>query len=53
MILLVEDNELLANNIKTILDMNNFETKIVNSAEEAEKENLSKYDMIILDINLP
>ena len=53
MILLVEDNELLAKNIKTILDMNNFETKIVSSAEEAERENLSKYDMIILDINLP
>jgi len=53
MILLIEDNKMLANNIKTILEMNNFKVKLCESAEEAEKEDLSQYSLIILDINLP
>jgi len=53
MILIVEDNEQLSKNIKTILDMNWFNSKIVYSAEDAEKEILNNYNLIILDINLP
>jgi len=53
MILIVEDNEQLSKNIKTILDMNWFSSKIVYSAEDAEKEKLNDYNLIILDINLP
>ena len=54
MILIIEDNKLLAKNIKTILEINNFEWEIVDSAEEAEgKLNTHKYKLIILDINLP
>jgi len=53
MILIVEDNTVLSKNIKTILEMNWFNSKIVYSAEDAEKENLNNYSLIILDINLP
>jgi len=53
MILIVEDNKILSKNIKTILEMNWFNSKIASSAEEAEKENLNGYSLIILDINLP
>jgi DNA-binding response OmpR family regulator len=54
MILIVEDNKLLAKNIKTILEMNNFSAEIVESAENAENTLKEKnYKLIILDINLP
>lgn len=53
MILIIEDNKNLSKNIRTILDMNWFKSKIVDSAENAEKDNLSNYNLIILDVNLP
>ena len=54
MFLIIEDNKLLAKNIKTILEINNFKSEIVNSAEEAEEKiEKNHYNMIILDINLP
>ena len=54
MILIIEDNSLLAKNIKTILEINNFEWEIVDSAEKSEEKlNTYKYKLIILDINLP
>jgi DNA-binding response OmpR family regulator len=54
MFLLVEDNELLAKNIKMILEMNGYKVDIVGSAEEAEEKlRCKKYSLIILDINLP
>jgi len=54
MFLIVEDNKILAKNIKNILELNWFESEIVESAEEAEKKIIkNKYDLIILDINLP
>ena len=54
MFLIVEDNKLLAKNIYQILSLNEFDSEIVESAEQAE-ENLKnkKYNLIILDINLP
>ena len=54
MFLIIEDNELLAKNIKMILEMNWYKAQISNSAEEAEEEiNSNNYKLIILDINLP
>ena len=54
MFLIVEDNELLAKNIKMILEMNQYKAKIVSSAEEAEEEiNSNNYRLLILDVNLP
>lgn len=53
MILIIEDNKNLSKNIRTILDMNWFKSKIVDSAENSEKDNLSNYNLIILDVNLP
>lgn len=53
MILIIEDNKQLSKNINTILDMNWLNSKIIASAEDAEKENLNNYTLIILDINLP
>ena len=54
MFLIVEDNKLLAKNINQILQLNNFDSEIVWSSEEAkEKLNNNNYNLIILDINLP
>ena len=54
MFLIVEDNKLLAKNINQILQLNNFDSEIVWSAEEAKKKlNNNNYNLIILDINLP
>jgi len=54
MFLIVEDNKLLAKNIYQILQLNNFNSKIVESAEQAEEKILiNSYNLIILDINLP
>lgn len=54
MFLIVEDNKILSKNIQKILQLNNLDGEIVESAEKAEEklEN-NKYDLIILDINLP
>ena len=54
MFLIVEDNDLMAKNIKTILQLSNFEAEIAPDAETA-KELLKKkkYELIILDVNLP
>jgi len=54
MFLIVEDNKILAKNIKKILELNEFEWEITESAEQAEKllKN-KKYNLILLDINLP
>ena len=54
MFLIVEDNKLLAKNINQILQLNNFDSEIVWSSEEAkEKLKNNNYNLIILDINLP
>lgn len=54
MFLIVEDNKILSKNIQKILQLNNLDGEIVESAEKAEEklEN-NKYDLTILDINLP
>jgi DNA-binding response OmpR family regulator len=54
MFLIIEDNELLAKNIKMILEMNQYKADIAYNASQAE-EKLAKnnYNLIILDINLP
>ena len=54
MFLIVEDNELLAKNIKMILEMNQYKADIAYNATQAkEKLAKNKYNLIILDINLP
>jgi len=54
MFLIVEDNKLLAKNINQILQLNNFDSEIVENAEQAEtKIKTNNYKLIILDINLP
>ena len=54
MFLIVEDNEIMAKNIKTILELNNFQADIAPDAETAkEKLKQNRYDLIILDVNLP
>jgi len=54
MFLIIEDNKLLAKNIYQILKLNDFDSEIVESAEQAENYlKLKKYDLIVLDINLP
>lgn len=53
-ILLVEDNLLLANNIKTLLESEMFDVKHANSSEEGFEILLNDYhDLIISDIMLP
>ncbi len=54
MFLIIEDNKLLAENIKIILEMNNYKTNVAESAEQAiEYIKSNNYNLIILDINLP
>jgi len=54
MFLIVEDNELLAKNIKMILKMNQYKADIAyNTTQAEEKLAKNKYNLIILDINLP
>jgi len=54
MFLIVEDNELLAKNIKMILEMNQYKADIAyNTTQAEEKLTKNKYNLIILDINLP
>jgi len=54
MFLIIEDNKLLAKNIFQILQLNNFNSEIVESAEQAEEKiKTNNYKLIILDINLP
>ena len=54
MFLIVEDNELLAKNIKMILEMNQYKADIAYNATQAEEKLVrNKYNLIILDINLP
>ena len=54
MFLIVEDNKIMSKNIKTILELNNFQADIAPDAETAkEKLKQNKYELIILDVNLP
>lgn len=53
-IFIIEDDKLLANEIKKLLDYNGFQSNIFNNFEEdIDYFSLKKYDLIILDINLP
>ena len=53
-ILLLEDDFNLANTLKEILELENYEVDIANNAKKAyEKTFNSKYDLYIFDINLP
>ncbi|MFK7779710.1 MAG: response regulator transcription factor [Candidatus Gracilibacteria bacterium] len=53
-ILIVEDNELLSNNIKTYLKLKNIETKQLFTGTGVNYELTShNYDLVILDIGLP
>ena len=54
MILIIEDDKIMAKNIGLILQMNWYKSLSVPSAEEAKKLlKTSNFDLIILDINLP
>lgn len=53
-ILIIEDQEKLALNIKKYLEMENYAASVVFDGEEGLKKALAEnYDLIILDINLP
>jgi len=53
-ILLLEDDFNLADSLKEILELENYEVDIVSNASEAyEKTFNEKYDLYIFDINLP
>ncbi|MDQ1337631.1 MAG: DNA-binding response regulator [Campylobacterota bacterium] len=53
-ILIVEDDKLLAQTLEDILDVNGFSSKIANNYEEAiELDRSEKFDLYLLDINLP
>lgn len=53
-ILITEDNETISKNLSRYLDLKNFETKVAESAEIADKYlKESDYDLILLDIWLP
>lgn len=53
-ILLVEDNEILSNNIKTFLKLEHIEVKQMFSWEKVNYElAANNYDLVILDIGLP
>ena len=54
MILIVEDDKIMWKNLKLILDLNWYESIVVDSAEKAEDLlETKKFDLIVLDINLP
>jgi DNA-binding response OmpR family regulator len=54
MILIAEDDKIMWKNLKLILDLNWYESIVVDSAEKAENLLESKrFDLIVLDINLP
>ena len=53
-ILLLEDDFNLADSLKEILELENYEVDVVSTASEAyEKTFNNKYDLYIFDINLP
>ncbi len=53
-ILIIEDEELISNELKNLLDNNNYEGIILKNFSESLKEILEiKPDLILLDINIP
>lgn len=52
-ILILEDNKEIGNVVKELLIENNFKVKICFNKKDFDKENLSYYDLIILDVLLP
>ncbi len=53
-ILVIEDEEMLANNIKQYLERHDYEVRIASSAEEGMVQfDVSKPDAILLDLRLP
>lgn len=53
-ILIIEDNEILSNNIKTFLSLEGLDATQLFSGEKALYElSAQSYDLVILDIGLP
>ena len=52
-ILVVDDDEGIRSLVKKYLDENNYLITTANSAENAEKIKIIKFDLIILDIMMP
>lgn len=53
-ILLIEDQQKLADNIRTFLELENYTVDVANDGREGfEKAMIREVDLIILDINLP
>jgi DNA-binding response OmpR family regulator len=53
-VLILEDDYILAESLKEVLEMQGYEVDIANSAEEAYELTFNnKYDLYIFDINLP
>jgi len=53
-ILILEDDYILAESLKEVLEMQGYEVDIANNAEEAYELTFNnKYDLYIFDINLP
>ena len=53
-ILVLEDDYILANSLKEVLEMENYDVDIANNANEAYQLTFNnRYDLYIFDINLP
>jgi len=52
-ILIVEDEQIIRNSLQRLLERNGYGTTAVSSVDEAEKEGLQGFDLIIADIRLP
>ena len=53
-ILIIEDDELISNELKNLLDSNNYNGIILNDFKNTLNEILDiKPDLILLDINIP
>lgn len=52
-LLLVEDDKIIAKEVKDFLNKNSYDLKLVHTFEEALREVKNKYRLVILDLNLP